>query len=220
MRLTLRTILLAGTLFFAGALTTRGTAQSTPSDTYAALLKRVQQGDMSVDFRAFRIAGTLASGGHATMHESGERAAFRQLYGTGDYQHALDSANQGLARNYASLVNHFDAMLACQALQKAEEAATHEKLVNALLESIRQSGDGKSPETAWFVVTTTEEYIFVARVLELKAKSQSYVPKGNHGYDRLEVIDPKTNQTTYVWFNTDLDMGLYQWPKAAGSTVN
>jgi hypothetical protein len=30
-------------------------------EDYGALLKRVQQGDMTVDFRAFRIAGVLAS---------------------------------------------------------------------------------------------------------------------------------------------------------------
>jgi hypothetical protein len=47
-------------------------------------------------------------------------------------------------------------------------------------------------------------------VLELKAKSQSYVPKNGHGYDRLEVFDPKTNQAQSVWFNTDFDMGLYK----------
>jgi hypothetical protein len=68
----------------------------------------------------------------------------------------------------------------------------------------------KSPETAWFVVTTTEEYIFVARALELKAKSHAYVPKDGHGYDRLEVVDPKTNQAQSVWFNTDVDMGMYK----------
>jgi hypothetical protein len=36
------------------------------------------------------------------------------------------------------------------------------------------------------------------------------VPKNGHGYDRLEVFDPKTNQAQSVWFNTDFDMGLYK----------
>jgi hypothetical protein len=33
-----------------------------PNDAYTALLARVQQGDMTVDFRAFRIAGAQAGG--------------------------------------------------------------------------------------------------------------------------------------------------------------
>jgi hypothetical protein len=188
-------------------------ASAQSKDEYPAMLKRVQQGDMTVDFRAFRIAGILASGGHGGMRESGERAAFRRLAGSRDYQGALESANQALARNYASIVNHFDAMVACQALQKTEEAATHEKLLNALLDSIQKSGDGKSPETAWFVVTTNEEYVFVSRVLGLKAKSQAFFPKEGHFYDRLEVLDPKTNESQSVWFNTDVDMGAYKAPE-------
>src|ERR1700685_1937950 len=36
-----------------------------PADEYAELLQRVQQGDMSVDFRTFRIAGALVAGPHA-----------------------------------------------------------------------------------------------------------------------------------------------------------
>jgi hypothetical protein len=187
-------------------------ASAQSKEDYAALLKRVQQGDMTVDFPAFRIAGVLASGGHGSMHESADRMAFRKLAEARDYQGALESANQALARNYASIVNHFDAMIACQGLQKTDEAATHEELLNALLDSIQKSGDGQSPETAWFVVTTTEEYIFVSRVLGFKAKSQTFFPKDGHFYDRLEVVDTKTNEGHSVWFNTDVDMGAYKPP--------
>jgi hypothetical protein len=188
-------------------------ASSPANDEYAALLRRVQQGDMDVDFRAFRLAGLLSSGGApGSMREQGDRAAFRKLMAAGDSAGALDAANKALARNYASIVNHFDAMVACQALQKTDEAAAHEKLMNALLDSIQKSGDGKSLETAWFVVTTTEEYIFISRILGLKAKSQGFVPRDGHFYDRMEVVDPKTNETSSLWFNTDVDMGAYKSP--------
>jgi hypothetical protein len=79
-------------------------------------------------------------------------------------------------------VNHFDAMIACQGLQKTDEAATHEELLNALLDSIQKSGDGQSPETAWFVVTTTEEYIFVSRGFGIQGKIAGIFPKDGHFY--------------------------------------
>src|SRR5437870_4417109 len=72
---------------------------------YAALLARVKQGDPTVDFRAFRIAGALASGRLATaMAYLADRAAFEKLFGARDYQGSLEAAIQSLNRNYASTV--------------------------------------------------------------------------------------------------------------------
>jgi len=190
-----------------------------PKDEYAALLARVQQGDMTVDFRAFRIAGALASGPHPSAMEVGARAAFNKLFASGDYAGALDSANQSLNRNYASPFGHFNAMVACEKLNKTEEAALHEKLLNALLASIGRSGDGKGAETAWFVVNSQEEYIFLRRIVGVVPKSQSLVMRSGHAYDRLEVVDPKTNDSQSVWFNTDLDMGLYTPANPSAGTV-
>jgi hypothetical protein len=151
--------------------------------------------------------------------ESAERAAFKKLLASGDYPGALDSAKRALDRNYASSVSHFDAMVACQKLNRTEQAALHEKLMNALLDSIRRSGDGKGPETAWFVVTIQEEYIFLQRVVGAVPKSQSLVNENGHAYDRLEVVDPKTNESQSVWFNTDVDMGLYTPANQSAGTV-
>ena len=142
---------------------------------YAEMLGRVQQGDMTVDFRAFRVAGALKSGPQASKLETEERAAFRNLAASGDWAGALNSAKRALDRNYASPIGHYDAMAACQALGRTDEAAAHEKILNALLDSIRQSGDGQSPETAYFVVTVQEEYIFLNRVLHVRATSQTWV---------------------------------------------
>jgi thiol-disulfide isomerase/thioredoxin len=172
---------------------------------YAEMLSRVQHGDMSVDFRAFRVAGALRVGPHSSAEETAERTAFRNLSAAGDWTDALDSAKRALERNYASPIAHYDAMIACQELHQADEAATHEKILNALLDSIQQSGDGKSAATAYFVVTVQEEYIFLNRVLHLRGRSQSWVRKDGHLYDRLLLVDPATSQTQDLWFNSDFD---------------
>jgi len=187
-----------------------GVEQPKPDDEYAALLTRVQAGDAAVDVRAFRIAGVLRFPHQASVLEAGERHAFSKLMAAGDVTGALDAAKQALDRNYASPIAHFDAMTAYQALGKTDEASLHEKLLNSLLDSIRQSGDGKSAETAYFVVTIQEEYIFLARVLNLRRKSQALETIGKHAYDKLETIGATVNQTQEVWFNTDVDMGLYK----------
>jgi Domain of unknown function (DUF4919) len=206
-------VLAAGLLLPTAQLDLQAATSPQSKDEYAVIRARVQQGDMTVDFRAFRLAAALAAGPHASAMESAERVAFKNLLGSGDYHGALDSAERALDRNYASIVGHFDAMVACQKLNKSEEAALHEKLMNALLDSVGRSGDGESPDTAWFVVTVQEEYIFLRLVVDVIPKSQSLVNQDGHAYDRLEVVDRKTNQSKSVWFNTDVAMGLYQPPK-------
>ncbi len=179
--------------------------QQKAQSEYAEMLARVQQGDMSIDFRAFRWAGAQKSGPHASMIEMRESNAFEKLAAAGDCAGALASAQKALERNYASPLAHIDAMRACQSPKQTDEAALHGKMLDALLDSIRQSGDGKSAETAYFVVTGQEEYIFLNRVLHLQGRSQSLVRKGGHFYDRLLAVDPATNQTQDVWFNADFD---------------
>ena len=192
---------------------------SQPEDEYAALLARVKQGDMTVDFRAFRIAGALASGRQASAMALADHAAFLKLLGSVDYQGALESTNQSLIRNYASVAGHYDAMLACKRLQKTEEAALHERLVNALADSIQWSGDGKSPETAWFVVMTPEEDFMLREVMHVTQKSRASVIRDGHAYDRVEVVAPLTNESQSVWFNTDVKMGLYKPANQSVDTV-
>jgi hypothetical protein len=179
--------------------------QSSAERDYSGMLAHIQQGDMNVDFKAFRIAGAQKSGRHASAIEAGERVQFRNLMASGETADALASANRALDRNYASLIAHFDAMTACQVLGKTSEAADHERVLNALLDSIRLSGDGNGPETAYYVVTTQEEYIFLGRVLHLKATSQALVMQNGHAFDRLSVVDANTRTEQYVWFNADYD---------------
>jgi TonB family protein len=109
--------------------------------------------------------------------------------------------------DYASTIAHFDAMMACRALNQPDEAAKHEKLLNALLDSMAKDGDGKTPDTSYFAATTQEEYIFMALRLNLKPKGQqSLIVQKGHFYDLLKVIDPKTNTTQDLWFNVDVQM--------------
>ncbi|MGO8814336.1 MAG: redoxin domain-containing protein [Terriglobia bacterium] len=176
-----------------------------PKEEYAALLARVQQGDMTVDFRAFRLAGLRYARAHPSVRNVAVGTTFRKLYAAGDFQGAYDLAMQNLDRNYASIVPQADATLACQALQKTEESALHERLVNALSDSIVRSGDGKSPDTAFFVISGQEEYFVLERVLHLRSQSQSLVGKSGHFYDCLAAFDPATGQKQNVWFNADFD---------------
>jgi hypothetical protein len=192
------------------ALLTATPADTSPKETYSAILKRVLADDPTIDYCEFRIAGTLANNPDEGKRQTFDRAAFRQKQQAGDNQGALEVATKALDRNYASLVNHLDAMFAYQNLNNAAAAAKHEKIVNALLESIRNSGDGKEPETASLVVSSQEVYIFIARALNLKAKTYTFIQQNQHYFDRIEVVDPPTGQSRYLWFNAAVELGAYR----------
>jgi tetratricopeptide (TPR) repeat protein len=182
---------------------------------YAAFLKRVQQGDLTINYRKFRLDQALASTGKRNAEDTqgpSDRAAFKRLMDAGNTGEALASANRSLERDYASVGAHLDAMTACLKLNRSDEAELPRKIAAALLDSIQRSGDGKSAETAYFVVTIPEEYALVVYRLRMTVQRQSVTFRNGHAYDRLEVIDPKSNQTQTIWFNTDFDMGLYKPP--------
>ena len=81
------------------------------------------------------------------------------------------------------------------------------QMLNAILKSILSSGDGKSAATAWFTVTTSEEYIFMGLVLGLHPKGQALVQQGGHAYDRMTAA-PDSGPEQTLWFNTDTDMQI------------
>jgi TonB family protein len=174
---------------------------------YKELMQRVQQGDMSVDFRAFRIDGAIVAGSHISMIEAVDRNNFKKLMADSKPQEALKSVDHTLDLDYASTLAHFDAMTACRALNQPEEAAKHERLLNALLDSMAKTGDGKTPETSYLAATTQEEYLFMSQRLNLKPLGQqSLITKDSHFYDLLKVIDPKTNAAQDLWFNVDVQL--------------
>ena len=199
-------------LYFPRFVSAQNSPPASPSQqearaAYDALLRRVQQGDINVDFQAFRIFGAIVAGPHIGAVEVVDRAAFKKFMSESNPQAALESSNPTLGLDYASAVAHYDAMMACRALNKTDEAATHEKLLNALLDSMAKVGDGKTLATSYFASTTQEEYIFMALRLNLRPKGQqSLVVQTGHFYDLLKVIDPKTNFTQDLWFNVDVQM--------------
>ena len=185
---------------------------------YAAMLARVRNGDTTVNFRQFRVDAVLMAGesraDRLAWHgrENADRASFKRLMDAGNADDALRLANEALERNYASVYLHIDAMTASQKLGKTAEASLHQRIAAALLDSIQRSGDGKSPGTAYFVATIPEEYALLAYRLHLNRELQAIKIENGHAYDRLDVVDPKTSETQTIWFNTDVDLGLYKRP--------
>jgi hypothetical protein len=172
---------------------------------YDALKARVQSGDLNIYWRDLRLDAVVADvDGPFDWHQA--NTAGVAAFNAGDYEEALRKGQEIIQHNIANGDGHFLAMVSLKHLGKQEETAKEKLIVDRILQSIMSSGDGKTADTAWFTVSTSEEY-FVIRILGLKPKSQSLVKKGTHSLDEMTVVGEDGKDTT-LWFNADTDMEL------------
>ena len=80
-------------------------------------------------------------------------------------------------------------------------------MFRGLIDSIRSSGDGKSPAKAWVVISVAEEYA-VLQALGFKPSGQSLLHQNGHSFDVMKAkSDDGTEQTFY--FNVDIPFKHY-----------
>jgi hypothetical protein len=168
---------------------------------YEAYKTRVMNGDLSIDWRDFRIAGAL--GEVSTGFDS--QPVHNQLVvdlDAGRYEKALAEAQIVIDRNMANGEGHLMALTVLQKMGRNEEAKKQEAILNAIGKSIMESGDGASAETAWFTVAPSETVFFMTEALGAQIEGQELVHVNGHAYDKLTVLDRQSKRRV-VWFNTD-----------------
>jgi hypothetical protein len=181
--------------------------QEAPSE-YASLLARAKNGDVTVDFKQLRFSYMESPERHqAKDTDEQRRDMFKSLSGK-DYKKAIADAEVVLAEEYVDMDGHFVEYIAYRELHEAEKSNFHQSVFRSLLQSITDSGDGKSAQTAYVVISTHEEYV-VLNALGLKPGQQSLHHEDGHNYDVLKATDPKSNATVTLYFNVDIPFKHY-----------
>ena len=65
-------------------------------------------------------------------------------------------------------------------------------------------------QTAMVVISTREEYLILS-VKGLNPTGQALLREGEHSYDKLSAVDPKTNEKSEYYFQIDRVFG--HWDK-------
>lgn len=173
--------------------------------SYETLVERIKSGDQLVDFRALRIAFTETPlyqpyGGDRESRQ----AMFEALRGK-QFEKAIEHATAVLEKNYVDIDAHVVCRVAYREMKHMEKDREHQFIMKGLIDFILNSGDGITPETAYVVINTREEYI-ILNVLGFKPEKQSTVESNGKKYDRMEAVDLKTNQKVEIYFNIDLNL--------------
>ncbi len=156
--------------------------------TYQALVAAAKQGNGPVDWQAIRFAYADTTDfdpfGAGT---AAERKKMFDAFNAGDVAAALQEAMRLLDRVFVDIDARIVCELAYQKLGDAAQAKTHHEALIGLLKSIR-TGDGRTPATAFTVISVGEEYGML-HALGLQRTKQTLVRDGGHAYDRLDTVD-------------------------------
>lgn len=170
---------------------------------YYSLLQKIMNFDKSVDFKAFRLSYTETPDYDPYQSYDKEKKAMYDDLRNKEYEKALKSVQSILDKNYVDIDAHNICRIAYREMKNPEKYNFHQFIVTGLIDSILNSGDGKSPETAYLVISIDEEYVILA-VLDLKLIKQSLIKSNSKNYDKIEARNRKTGETTTLYFNIDI----------------
>lgn len=201
--------LLLSLLAPAGVWAQPSVPSSSPPSRYEALLAALKKDPGGVDYTALRMA-YADSGRYAPFQRDEKiRGEMYAALKAKEYAKALADAQAILKEDYVDIDAHVVAAEAYAGLKNLDRARYHGKITKGLIDSILQSGDGKSPETAYKVISVIEEEVVLAD-LHWKPVKQVTIEVRGHEYDRFDVLDPRTNQPQTIYFNVDLQT---EWVK-------
>jgi len=177
--------------------------------SYESLLERIHKSDPAADFTALRLAYADAPPKDAGGNDPDVSRSMFSAMRDKKYGKAIEYAERIMKGNFVDIDAHLVASAAYKEKGDAEKEKFHRYVYEGLIKSILNSGDGKSQETAFTVISTEEEYV-VLRVYGLVPGSQSLLSAKGHYYDRLDAMNPKTNEKVTLYFNIDRPYGALE----------
>ena len=175
---------------------------------YTALLMRTLDGDTTVDFSRMRFWFTqtkkydpFALAGAAKL--TGYRDSMYQAYTARNWRVVRDFASKILQREFCdldaqSLASTSNLQLGDTILSKVQGWTAHK-----LLESIKSSGDGLSPQTAFKLISIAEQRPFLA-YLGYTSKNVESVVIDSRTLDKVTARKTDSKRESEIWFDVTL----------------
>jgi hypothetical protein len=179
-----------------------GPKELTPKEKYEALVQRLRSGDQTVDLNELR----MAAGAAGITSDPDARNRLFDAAEHEDYAAMAQAAEALLKSNYTDLDGHFFAKQAARAQSKSELVEFHDFVLRGLLRSLRDSGDGTSPDTAVKVIAVDEEY-FILRMLNQQPKQQALGTCKGNPCDIMTTTDSETKEEKTWYFDVSIPMG-------------
>lgn len=182
-------------------------AQSTAEAAarFDSLMARIDGGDTTVNFTDLRMAYAGRKGYNAYAHV-GYADLFQEALKHARAEHydsAVHYTQMIFAINPLDIETHILSDTFFKQLGDKKRAAYHRRMATGLLRSILNSGDGKTPSTAFVVIGVQEEYALLY-VMGLRSTSQALDHSDGHILDKLSVVDVESSEKSTLYFNVDI----------------
>ena len=177
--------------------------QQPGAPTYDELVARAKTGDANVDYLALRNAYAESPSYDPYGSKVGAlQSEMFDAYRRADCAAVLAKAESILAVDFVHVDAHLVAGLCHGKLGNDEAMRRERETARGLIDSILQSGDGKSEASAFVVIQIAEEYSLLG-VLGLRPSNQALIHAQGHSYDRFDAKANDTGQQAVVFFNVD-----------------
>jgi hypothetical protein len=203
----MRNILVIFGLLAVAALPPAVAAPDQPSE-YAALLASLKAGNTAIDYTRLRLSYMESPEYKAARDTSKSEDAMSDALNKKDYPSALKNAETVLESDYVNIDAHYVALVANREMGATDKAEFHRTVFRGLINSILNSGDGKSLTTAWVVIKVHEEYV-ILRVLGFRPSEQSLMHQDGHSYDVMKVKNAQDGTEQTFYFNVDIPFKHY-----------
>ena len=172
--------------------------------TYEDLLSNVKSGGASIDdFKALRFAFAETKNYSPYGNRTEGAIKMSQALREQRYKDAAKEAQARLKTAFADIDAQMVAAIAYRNLNDAAKAKFHGDIYLGLLYSIMKGSNGKTPEKAYVVISTDEEYQ-VMQAMGYSVSKQTLIQREGHSYDVLSGLEKKTNQPVEIYFNIDI----------------
>jgi hypothetical protein len=190
-------------LIFAGNAFTGEEDQPKKTSDYQTLLKRVMNFDLTVDFKALRLSYAETADYNPYGDDKVKKAEMFEALRNKEYEKAVSAAQTILEKKFVDIEAHFVCSIAFREMKNSERYNFHHFVTQGLVDSILDSGDGKTPETAFIVIETGEEYTLLG-MIGFEVVRQSLIKSNGHSYDKMETKHRKTGKPAIFFFNVDI----------------
>jgi len=173
---------------------------------YEALIVRAKQDPAHADFSELRWAFTRSDQYDPNEANEDDRT-LEEAVEAQDWPRAREVVDRLLQRGYVRLWLHAYAGVISERLGDAAGVERHAEFCRGLMTSIMESGDGRTPDTAFRVVSVEEERTALT-LCNLELLQQVLIDEGGRYFDRVTVQGPDDAEAFDLFFDVSIPYRL------------
>lgn len=178
-------------------------SQNLTAKDYEDSVSKIKSGDTKIDYKKLRLSFVETENYSPYGYREGRQELFKALNDK-NFNEAIKNAGNILDKCYVELNAHYVSAIAYKELGENDKFEFHRNIYIGLIDSILDSGDGKTPKTAWTVISIDEEYAILS-YLGFQRTTQSLLAEDGHRYDVLQAFNIKNKEeTAKFYFNIDI----------------